>query len=779
MSQNDIEVKVGAETSGLDRGMGDAAKKVGDGARGMESALKASADNMKAITASLQSSLVKMFSIGAIVAFVKSTKDAVTQAEASFKGLEAVANYSGVGIGRAMQEAQKLASDGMLTVAEASKSLQNLLSRGYSIDQAVDTLNRLKDAAAFNRQASLSMGEAVMSATEGLKNENSILVDNAGVTKNVSKMWEEYAAKIGKGANSLTQAEKITAEYNGVMKETEAQIGNAAKAMDGMQGQQAKLTANWTNMKIQIGEALVPAFAKLAEWGSWLISNVFTPLIKVVQTFGATLGASAVAIGIMWDAVTTGNFSGIVDKFKQNIQDLKETTAEIWSASAGSSFKAGVDSGKRRDPAALAAGGKGDKGKKKKAVEDIDVFDSGSFITKDKDTAKFIKEQYDFENSVRREGVAEANAIELAGIEERAAYSAKGSTERIELLGDVAQKVGEIYGLESEQYRDALANMRQAAIENAQQRLEIEKVYAKEAVDAKLFLVDESERQAQRELQLGLITKEELLAQEQEFEQRRFEIKMQALEDQKALIDPTRDPVAYAEILTQIEELERQHQANMTEIRHQAAVEQAAPMMQALNQIGASWQSLFAQMIQGQISAAQFLKGLWQSVTSAVANMFAKMVTDWIMGKIKMLIFGKTAAVSEIAAASAKAGANGVASWAAAPWPINMGAPAFGAAMAAAAMAYAPAASAAGGFDIPAGVNPVTQLHAKEMVLPAKYADVIRNVADGEGSGGYDGPQNMVLHVHTMDTAGVKRFLLDNKVAVADALKSAARDFKR
>lgn len=54
-------------------------------------------------------------------------------------------------------------------------------------------MNRFKDSAAFGRQSSLSLGEAVKSATEGIKNENSILVDNAGVTKNVSMMWEEYA----------------------------------------------------------------------------------------------------------------------------------------------------------------------------------------------------------------------------------------------------------------------------------------------------------------------------------------------------------------------------------------------------------------------------------------------------------------------------------------------------------------------------------------------------------------------------------------------------------
>ena len=45
---------------------------------------------------------------------------------------------------------------------------------------------------------------------------------------------------------------------------------------------------------------------------------------------------------------------------------------------------------------------------------------------------------------------------------------------------------------------------------------------------------------------------------------------------------------------------------------------------------------------------------------------------------------------------------------------------------------------AAAGFDVPAGVNPLTQLHEKEMVLPSKYADVIRGLANtgGVSSGG-------------------------------------------
>lgn len=44
--------------------------------------------------------------------------------------------------------------------------------------------------------------------------------------------------------------------------------------------------------------------------------------------------------------------------------------------------------------------------------------------------------------------------------------------------------------------------------------------------------------------------------------------------------------------------------------------------------------------------------------------------------------------------------------------------------------------SARNGFDIPAGLNPVTQLHEEEMVLPKEQANVIRDLAAGGGGGG-------------------------------------------
>lgn len=95
--------------------------------------------------------------------------------------------------------------------------------------------------------------------------------------------------------------------------------------------------------------------------------------------------------------------------------------------------------------------------------------------------------------------------------------------------------------------------------------------------------------------------------------------------------------------------------------------------------------------------------------------------------------------------------------------------------MAAAAAAFAPAASAAGGYDIPAGMNPITQLHAREMVLPAKQADVIRGLADGEGLVQRD--PEIHVHITAHDTQGVRDLFMNNQPALVEAIKKAHRNF--
>ncbi|MFH4202096.1 hypothetical protein WAJ61_22125, partial [Acinetobacter baumannii] len=73
--------------------------------------------------------------------------------------------------------------------------------------------------------------------------------------------------------------------------------------------------------------------------------------------------------------------------------------------------------------------------------------------------------------------------------------------------------------------------------------------------------------------------------------------------------------------------------------------------------------------------------------------------------------------------------------------------------------------SARGGYDIPAGVNPMTQLHEEEMVLPKQHANTIRALGKsmangGLGGGGENTAQPVIFSptIQAWDSKDVRRF---------------------
>ena len=138
------------------------------------------------------------FSVTAIVKFGKACLDVATETSNAWIGLNSILTGQGKSFSQAQKFIEEYVSDGLVPLNNAVTTYKNLAARGYSSDQIKKTMTALKNAATFGRQSTYSLGEAVQTSSEGLKNENSILVDNAGVTKNVAKMWEDYAKSIGK-----------------------------------------------------------------------------------------------------------------------------------------------------------------------------------------------------------------------------------------------------------------------------------------------------------------------------------------------------------------------------------------------------------------------------------------------------------------------------------------------------------------------------------------------------------------------------------------------------
>lgn len=262
--------------------------------------------------------------ITAVTKAVKRLTDAYAETQAAQVGLESILAAQGKDVSQAKAWLQEYTKDGLIPLADAYtayKNLSSLSSAGYADDQTQSVLQNLKDSAAFARQGSLTMGEAVKSATEGIKNENSILVDNAGVTKNLSVIWEEYAASIGKGVGSLTAAEKRLATVEGLMRETAFQTGDAARYASTFAGAQAALKAQTKQLSSALGSIFAPAMQAALPYLTALAEKMTVLATRAGQVMAALFGIKPTPIKQL--SASTQTVSAGLEKATKKAKELK------------------------------------------------------------------------------------------------------------------------------------------------------------------------------------------------------------------------------------------------------------------------------------------------------------------------------------------------------------------------------------------------------------------------------------------------------------------------
>lgn len=319
---------------------------------------------------------------------------------------------------------------------------------------------------------------------------------------------------------------------------------------------------------------------------------------------------------------------------------------------------------------------------------------------------------------------------------------------------------------------------------------------------------------ADQALAAGRISQLERLDLEIEFENRRYQIAYDALQERIALAeqDPTYSQSAIDKLKQQMAELGQGHEREQTKNqgkRKNQRRKDAPNVMEMLQDGGKNvWQEAQQQMGQAfsaMLSRTQnfrtamnnFFKNMGQTfiqemVRKPIAGMLQRMVQE---SAIYKMIFGtketlETAAASKTVATKAtettavvgsnavQAASGAAASQASIPYVGPILAVAAMAAMMAAVMGLMGGGgssttttttripSAAGGWDIPAGINPLTQLHENEMVLPAEHAQTIREMA------GQSGGDNSTIIINTTGGDFV------HKKDIAKLLKQMNRDFK-
>ena len=355
--------------------------------------------------------------------------------------------------------------------------------------------------------------------------------------------------------------------------------------------------------------------------------------------------------------------------------------------------------------------------------------------------------------------------------------------------------------------------------------LTLEDQLSKQSTEAKMNQVAEWEKLDKHKLEMekdaadqalseGRISQLERLDLEIEFENRRYQIAYDALQERIALAeqDPTYSQTAIDKLKAQMAELGQGHERTQAknEGKRESQRRKDAPnvmeMLQdggknvweeAQDQMGQAFSAMLTRTQNFRTAMNNFFKSMGQTfiqemVTKPIAGMMQRMVQE---SAIYKMIFGtketlETAAAAKTAATKAtettsvvtanatQAASGAAASQASIPYVGPILAVAAMAAMMAAVMGLMGGGgsststtttripSAAGGWDIPAGINPLTQLHENEMVLPAEHAQTIREMA------GQSGGDDSTIIINS--TGG--DFI--HKKDLAKLLKQMKRDFK-
>jgi len=761
MSTEQVQVKISGDPSGLRRGMDDARRAVDDGANGMRNAMR-----------EVSSAISGLAVLTGITNTIREAVKAFNESQAAMMGMAGVARYTGNSFDDVANAAKELSADGLMTMTEAARGFQNLLMRGFSLKESIQLMNRFKDSAAFNRQASLEFGHAVVTATEGLKNENSVLVDNAGVTKNVSMMWKEYAAEHGKSVDHLTIAEKRQAEYNGILRETEGQLGNAVKMSNTFAGELAKAKQEAFESKAALGQALVPALTVLTRAYQAVVEAVRTWVrwIEMAGVYIAGFIDKALAIyraGGLIGLLFSGDARGEVKRqFDAINQAVDEQIAEIRKKH---NEPVGVD-------ASMREAGSGPRRTDPKTAPDKSGADKAA--------------------RAAREAAREELAYQLQVLQESLAAEERGSLARIDIARKEAELIRKHHGERSREYQAALGKIDHMHREYADEQIRREQAPLQKKQELQLIDIDMARETAQQKRRAGQISEAQEVLALQDLERKKFEIEAAGLRERAKLYpEGSRER---EQLMNQLEIAEKRHGLNLMKINSGTTKAVARDWSTAFDSIADSLGQGVQAMNRGTLTWRNAISHVAQQVYGLYTQMFRRVVLAHlnaeqaktagtvtasgiregvekgsVLKSIALTVWGalkKIAIMAYEAAASAYNATVGI------PYVGPVLAPiAAGAAFLAVGAYGAAVASAAGGWDY-VDRDQMAMVHKREMILPADLADRVRGITDpGMAAGG----GAIALTINAIDAKGVKRLFRENGTALVTSAQTQLRNFNR
>lgn len=358
---------------------------------------------------------------------------------------------------------------------------------------------------------------------------------------------------------------------------------------------------------------------------------------------------------------------------------------------------------------------------------------------------------------------------------------------------DTARK---LYGEKSNAFVEADRQMREdqkrLAKQAEQEARETNQVLASEAVDDANFEIQVERDKLQQKQAMGEITRTQEVQGEQQLEDKLYNMQLDAFAKELQL-----DSLTVPEkmkIYAEIEKAAQKHYQTMEHLADQAQQYTAQRYQQMMRPVTSAIQQSVQGMVQGTETGRQALARIGQSIlgefisqeteklTIYISNELAKTATTETQTAVRLateeaghaqsLAMQAEGAIKWIVTEAAKAAAGAFNAMVSIPYvgPFL----AVGASIAAGAAVLAllsRVASAEGGWERVPADGMMTELHKDEMVLPARIANPMRQLATSGAIAGGGGE----VHIHATDGASFKNMLRRNPRAIQDAMRRAKR----
>jgi len=741
-------------------------------------------------------------------------------------------------------EANKLARAFNISATEAS-TLNVALGDIYTdAETMVGASQQLSRQLRNNEEGLKSMGLQTRDSSGEYRNLKDLMLDAAKVLGDYKEGTDRALAGqvlFGKGAGDAAALMRLNTGVMEAARQKQEELGltvgkENVEALKAYKAAMNDVGDVMLALKKTIGDAVMPIFTKFGEWLSSIGPAAVTILKGAIGGLAATFWFVKNGVTVLWETINamivsvtepiralaaalakalTGDWAGAKNELGNIGTVIKTTWAgamdEMYKSSEETNARVAALFNKPTDTKATDNKGKKDfvDPKDKSKPEKSQMKDYEAELAEKKvayqeqqriegSFREFSKQQEldfwetklntvakgtDDEKTLRLKVATTKLAIdkssfeaEVANLKSSMAEFKNNASARLEIAQQLAERMKKAYGEDSKEYALAQKDILAAKRQVADQLKQIETEQVKTAMNRNMDLIAQEQEISDMRYQLGIQSAQQTFALEQDFESRRYQLQAKSLQDQLELakLNPDKNPVEVEKINAQLEELEMKHQATMRGIQHKATMEQMKDWKGMFDAIQNSLASVVKGLMNGTMTMGKAIKTLFAGVLDAVVNTLAQMAAKWIMQKVIEMIWGKTAAISGVAANAAVAGSGAYAATASIPYVGPFMAPAAAATAYAGAMSFGAGLAAEKGFDVPAGMNPITQLHQKEMVLPANIAQPLRDSLDG---GGGIGGGDYHLHVHATDSDSVKRLFQNNGSALMEVLRQQHRNF--